>query len=236
MMVKDNIIMSFMTRLKSIIDFNLVEIVDYWDGDLLAIGIKRGCKLVYLAANKSINSRLITYDFDFEIINEDQIDNIKVIKESRNVSERETIDEIREFLPTTDSQAYTEPFSMPEGNIVVSAVAVDEHDLVSSVARKNYIVNPQKSYTYTEALEILKDRMKELGMLNADEQTAPNGAAAVFSYVGNVTINDTELYQIRVDLKSGTQTTTEGNYGVGIKNGKCYQITGTEDAYQASSY
>ncbi len=64
----------------------------------LAIGIKRGCKLVYLAANKSINSRLITYDFDFEIINEDQIDNIKVIKESRNVSERETIDEIREFL------------------------------------------------------------------------------------------------------------------------------------------
>ena len=39
MMVKDNIIMSFMTRLKSIIDFNLVEIVDYWDGDLLAIGI-----------------------------------------------------------------------------------------------------------------------------------------------------------------------------------------------------
>lgn len=138
--------------------------------------------------------------------------------------------------PTTDSQAYTEPFSMPEGNIVVSAVAVDEHDLVSSVARKNYIVNPQKSYTYTEALEILKDRMKELGMLNADEQTAPNGAAAVFSYVGNVTINDTELYQIRVDLKSGTQTTTEGNYGVGIKNGKCYQITGTEGAYQASSY
>ena len=54
--------------------------------------------MVYLAANKSINSRLITYDFDFEIINEDQIDNIKVIKESRNVSERETIDEIREFL------------------------------------------------------------------------------------------------------------------------------------------
>lgn len=106
---------------------------------------------------------------------------------------------------------------MLEGNIVVSAVAVDEHDLVSSVARKNYIVNPQKSYTYTEALEILKDRMKELGMLNADEQTAPNGAAAVFSYVGNVTINDTELYEIRVDLKSGTQTTTEGNYGVGIK-------------------
>ena len=138
--------------------------------------------------------------------------------------------------PTTDSQAYTEPFSMPEGNIVVSAVAVDEHDLVSSVARKNYIVNPQKSYTYTEALEILKDRMKELGMLNADEQTAPNGAAAVFSYVGNVTINDTELYQIRGDVISGTQTTTEGNYGVGIKNGKCYQITGTEDAYQASSY
>ena len=73
---------------------------------------------------------------------------------------------------------------MPEGNIVVSAVAVDEHDLVSSVARKNYIVNPQKSYTYTEALEILKDRMKELGMLNADEKTAPNGAEADFSYVG----------------------------------------------------
>lgn len=50
--------------------------------------------------------------------------------------------------PTTDSQAYTEPFSMPEGNIVVSAIAVDEHDLVSSVARKNYIVNPQNLYVY----------------------------------------------------------------------------------------
>lgn len=61
-------------------------------------------------------------------------------------------------------------------------------------------------------------------MLNADEQTAPNGAAAVFSYVGNVTINDTELYQIRVDLKSGTQTTTEGNYGVGIKMGNATRL------------
>lgn len=98
MILKDDIIVSFITRLKSIIDFNLVEIVDYWDGDFLAIGIKRGSKLVYLAANESINSRLITYDFDFEIINENQIDYIEVIKEVRNVSECEAIDEIRKFL------------------------------------------------------------------------------------------------------------------------------------------
>ena len=35
---------------------------------------------------------------NIKIFTKDKIDNIKVIKESRNVSERETIDEIREFL------------------------------------------------------------------------------------------------------------------------------------------
>lgn len=98
MMVKDKIIMRFITRLESIIDFNLVEIVDYWDGDLLAIGIKRGSKLVYLAVNKSTNGRSITYDYDFEIINVNQVDDIDVIKEVRNMSEHETIEEIRNFL------------------------------------------------------------------------------------------------------------------------------------------
>lgn len=139
-------------------------------------------------------------------------------------------------MPTTDSQVYTEPFDMPEGNTVISAIAVNAYKLSSTVSRRNYIVNAAKTYTYAEAVELLKGRMKELGILTADGETAPNGAAAIFSYVAKLTIDETEIYQIRFNLKKDGITTADEFYGVGVKNGRCYRITGTEGAYTAVSY
>lgn len=45
--------------------------------------------------------------------------------------------------PTMDSQLYTEPLSLPEGNHILAIVVVDSHGLSSPVARYNYIYQPE---------------------------------------------------------------------------------------------
>ncbi|OQP54599.1 hypothetical protein A4H97_21780 [Niastella yeongjuensis] len=49
-MKKDKTLIALLDKLKSKADFNKVEFVDYWDGDLCAIGFKRGIRLVYLSS------------------------------------------------------------------------------------------------------------------------------------------------------------------------------------------
>jgi hypothetical protein len=39
---KDKAITDLLEKLKLITDFHLVEVVDYWEGDNCAIGLKRG--------------------------------------------------------------------------------------------------------------------------------------------------------------------------------------------------
>lgn len=138
--------------------------------------------------------------------------------------------------PTTSSQVYEEPFDMPEGNTVVSAICVDKHELVSSVTRRNYIINTSKSYTYTEALEFLKSRMKELNVMQADGVHTPSGEEIVFTYLSKVTIDQNEMYYIQCDIKKNGSLSTNGFYGVDAKSGKCYRITGAEGAYKAVAY
>lgn len=138
--------------------------------------------------------------------------------------------------PSTSSQVYDEPFDMPEGNTVVSAICVDKHELVSSVARRNYIINASKSYTYTEALEFLKNRMKELNVIQADGVHTQSGEEIVFTCFSKVTIDQNEMYCIQCDIKKNGCLSTEGFYGVDVKSGECYIITGTEGAYKAVAY
>lgn len=79
--------MKLIEKLKSELDFNLIEIRDYWDACLVSIGLVRENKLVYIAAK--IVSRSVLYDYDFEIIDEECLDNLNVIKEVRDVTEDE---------------------------------------------------------------------------------------------------------------------------------------------------
>jgi hypothetical protein len=98
MMEKEQSIIKFIERLKSQVDFNQLEIVDYWEADLCAIGVKRGQKLFYISTYNYINAKTIQYDYDIEKVDDQDQAYTKVIKEGRGVSELKLIEEIKIFL------------------------------------------------------------------------------------------------------------------------------------------
>lgn len=98
MIEKDKTIIDLLDRLKLMINFDLLEIVDYWEADLCAIGIKRGDKLVYISAYNFVDKKTVRYDYDLELIGNLKQDKLRVVKEKRGVSEGELIAELKEFL------------------------------------------------------------------------------------------------------------------------------------------
>ena len=48
------------------------------------------------------------------------------------------------------------------------------------------------------------------------------------------TIDNIDMYYIRLDIKE--TSSTEGYYGVGVNNGKCYRITGSGSNAKAVEY
>jgi hypothetical protein len=97
-MEKDITILELIKQLKSIMDFTLLEIVDYWEADFCAIGLKKGDKLIYISTFNYVGNNELNYDFDLEIINGNSTENLNVIKEGRNVSEAELVNQIKQFL------------------------------------------------------------------------------------------------------------------------------------------
>ena len=93
-MEKDKTIIDVLEKLKLVTDFHLVEIVDYWEGDYCAIGLKRGNKLVYINTFNPDGK----YDYDFEFVDTLNVEKLNVIKEGRGASEELLISEIKEFL------------------------------------------------------------------------------------------------------------------------------------------
>ena len=97
-LVKHESILDLIERLKLIIDFNGVKLIDYWEAELCAIGLNNGNNMVYISTWAYIEEETLMYDFDLEILEEKQRDTINVVKKGRNVSEAELVDEIRVFL------------------------------------------------------------------------------------------------------------------------------------------
>lgn len=97
-MEKDKTILELIERLKLIINFNLLEIVDYWEADLCAIALKRENKLVYISTFNYIENKGMNYDFDLEIIDVNHIEKLNVVRTGRNVTEDQLVDEIKLFL------------------------------------------------------------------------------------------------------------------------------------------
>ena len=55
--------------------------------------------------------------------------------------------------PTVNSEEYTEPITAPEGNNILSAIAVDKYGQISNIAKKNYIVaesEPEPEHVWGE--------------------------------------------------------------------------------------
>ena len=97
-MKKDKSLITLLDKLRSKADFDKVEFIDNWDGDLCAIGFKRGNRLVYLSSWNFSDGISEGYDYDFELLNENPSDKLNVLKEARSVSEEELIADIKKFL------------------------------------------------------------------------------------------------------------------------------------------
>jgi hypothetical protein len=136
--------------------------------------------------------------------------------------------------PSKSSSVYSGELEMPEGNSIVSAVAVNKYDVMSAVTRRNYIVQATRNVTYEEALSILKSRMERLNILSSDGEHLTNGQSASFEYQSAIVVDDVEMYYIRCVIQSDTQQTSY--YGVGMQSGECYRITGSEGSYTATAY
>ncbi|MCS3800988.1 hypothetical protein [Niastella sp. OAS944] len=97
-MTKHKTILDLIEKLKHQTDFDKAEIIDHWDALLCSIGIKKGIRMVYIDSSNFSDGRIDGYDYDLEILHEEQPDNINVIKEGRNVTEQEIISVIKAFL------------------------------------------------------------------------------------------------------------------------------------------
>ena len=93
--MEDVTIINFINILRKTFDISQVEVIDLWEADTCAIGIKKEDKLVYISTYNYCQNKIISYDFDFEIINENKLE---VIKERRGVIEKELLNEINIFL------------------------------------------------------------------------------------------------------------------------------------------
>ena len=138
--------------------------------------------------------------------------------------------------PTAGSEEYTEPFDIPEGNNVIAVVIIDSHNQASSVVKKNYVINKAKTFSYNECLEILKNRLIADGVLKSDGNTTSDGRKVTFVYQPKATVNSVEMYIVRFDVTDKSKTSTEGYYGIGIKNGTCYKVTNSNGSYSSSEY
>jgi hypothetical protein len=97
-MKKDITILKFIERLKLNINFTLLEVVDYWEADLCAIGLMKENKLIYVSTFNYVQNKEPMYDFDLEIIEGNDKEKLNVVRIGRNVSETELVNEIRVFL------------------------------------------------------------------------------------------------------------------------------------------
>ncbi len=86
-----------MERLSLAIDFSSLEVVDFWEADLCAIGLKKNNRLVYISTYNITKNDRSGYDFDLETIEEGS-DGFNVVRGGRNVSEIQLINEIKMFL------------------------------------------------------------------------------------------------------------------------------------------
>ena len=96
-MNKHKTIEALLDKVSLSVNLDLVEIVDYWEADLCAIGIRRENKLVYISNYNYFNEKQIRFDYDFELIAEANNKGI-VLKEGRNVNDDELINDLKKIL------------------------------------------------------------------------------------------------------------------------------------------
>ena len=97
-MKKDKTILDFIEKLKLVLDFTLLKVVDNWPSDLCAIGLQNGNKLVYISTFNFADKNELKYDYDLELIDESDKTKINVLKEGRGVTEDQLTEELKFLL------------------------------------------------------------------------------------------------------------------------------------------
>jgi hypothetical protein len=97
-MIKDKSIFALVDKLKLIDHFNSVQVVDYWDADLRAIGFKRNNQLLYISTYNAHKNLGIRYYMELEVLDDNEDDKFTVIKRLQNLTETELINEVILFL------------------------------------------------------------------------------------------------------------------------------------------
>lgn len=91
-------ITSILEELNKKTQFYLVEIVDNWEGDLCAIGLKKDDKLVYISTYSYIDEREMLLDYDFELIQKQKETPLNVQKKVRGSNFQLFIEDLKGFL------------------------------------------------------------------------------------------------------------------------------------------
>ena len=144
-----------------------------------------------------------------------------------------TIDGTEPTKDSPNSTKYTEAFDMPIGNNIVRVIIINQYNLSSSITSKNYIIPATRTYTYEEALELLKTRMKAKGELKSDGKTSSDGKTVTFTFNTRKTINTVDMWIAFYDLAGVRQTSY---YGIAVKTGQCYNVTESGGEYKATEY
>lgn len=139
--------------------------------------------------------------------------------------------------PTKDSSEYkADGIRLNAGDVTVSVIIINKNEISSKISRNSYVVKEVKIYSFDEAVDLLKTRMKALNIIQSDGITASNGGTVSFVQTSKQIINDVEMYCINCYITLNGTTSTEGYYGVGLKNGQCYKVTESSGVYSAVKY
>jgi len=91
---KDESILDLIDRLGKAADLTGTEIVDHWEADLCAIGIKKENRLVYVS---TYNGKDALY-YELELLNDIEVDKYTVLQRGNDVAENVLISIIKEYL------------------------------------------------------------------------------------------------------------------------------------------
>jgi len=76
------------------------ELIDFWDADSFAVGLKKDQKLVYISSWDYRNKKLeeMQYYAEFELIDDHTFESLGSIKELKDLDPEKLIKEMKDFL------------------------------------------------------------------------------------------------------------------------------------------
>lgn len=95
-MEKDKTIIELTNKINHHAEWSSLQIVDFWEADLCAIGLKKENRLIYINTYNYVGATEIKYDLVLELLKDNK--HSTVVRAIREVSETQLFTEIKQFL------------------------------------------------------------------------------------------------------------------------------------------